>query len=129
MQACTARFADRVQPAQTGPAEQVHIDSADHVMGRRMDRNEVLGWVEVEFRQSNLEGDLVTWIQQAKGNFAAIVINAAAYTHTSIALRDAIADIKDLEGILGKFSFDKDGDIVMEPTVVTIKDGKFQLFE
>ena len=45
------------------------------------------------------------------------------------ALRDAIADIKDLEGILGKFSFDKDGDIVMEPTVVTIKDGKFQLFE
>jgi len=45
------------------------------------------------------------------------------------ALRDAIADIKDLEGILGKFSFDKDGDIVMEPSVVTIKDGKFQLFE
>ena len=45
------------------------------------------------------------------------------------ALRDAIAEIKDLEGILGKFSFDKDGDIVMEPTVVTIKDGKFQLFE
>ena len=49
--------------------------------------------VEVEFRQSNLEGDLVTWIQQAKGNFAAIVINAAAYTHTSIALRDAIASV------------------------------------
>jgi branched-chain amino acid transport system substrate-binding protein len=45
------------------------------------------------------------------------------------ALRDAIAEIKDLEGILGKFSFDKDGDIVMEPNVVTIKDGKFQLFE
>ncbi len=45
------------------------------------------------------------------------------------ALRDAIAEIKDLEGILGKFSFDEDGDIVMEPTVVTIKDGKFQLFE
>jgi 3-dehydroquinate dehydratase-2 len=47
--------------------------------------------VEIEFRQSNLEGDLVTWIQQAKGHCAAIVINAAAYTHTSIALRDAIA--------------------------------------
>lgn len=45
------------------------------------------------------------------------------------ALRDAIAEIKDLEGILGKFSFDEDGDIVMEPSVVTIKDGKFQLFE
>ncbi len=46
---------------------------------------------EVEFRQSNVEGELVTWIQQAPGSFAAIVLNAAAYTHTSIALRDAIA--------------------------------------
>lgn len=46
--------------------------------------------VEVEFRQSNLEGELVTWIQQARGVFDAIVLNAAAYTHTSVALRDAI---------------------------------------
>ena len=47
--------------------------------------------VQIEFRQSNLEGELVNWIQQAKGQFDVIVINAAAYTHTSIALRDAIA--------------------------------------
>ena len=46
--------------------------------------------VEIDFRQSNLEGELVAWIQQARGKFDAIVINAAAYTHTSIALRDAI---------------------------------------
>jgi len=46
---------------------------------------------EVEFRQSNAEGELVSWIQQSKGAFDALVINAAAYTHTSIALRDAIA--------------------------------------
>jgi 3-dehydroquinate dehydratase-2 len=46
---------------------------------------------EIDFRQSNIEGELVTWIQQAPGTFAAIVLNAAAYTHTSIALRDAIA--------------------------------------
>ena len=46
---------------------------------------------EIDFRQSNLEGELVGWIQQAKGKFDVIVINAAAYTHTSIALRDAIA--------------------------------------
>jgi 3-dehydroquinate dehydratase-2 len=46
---------------------------------------------EVEFRQSNQEGDLVDWIQQAKGCFDVIVLNAAAYTHTSIALRDAIS--------------------------------------
>ena len=47
--------------------------------------------VDVEFRQSNAEGELVSWIQQAKGTFDGLVINAAAYTHTSIALRDAIA--------------------------------------
>ncbi len=49
--------------------------------------------VEVDFRQSNLEGELVDWIQQAKGMFDVIVLNAAAYTHTSIALRDAIAAV------------------------------------
>ncbi len=48
---------------------------------------------EIDFRQSNLEGELVGWIQQAKGKFDVIVINAAAYTHTSIALRDAIAAV------------------------------------
>jgi 3-dehydroquinate dehydratase-2 len=47
--------------------------------------------VEVEFKQSNSEGELVTWIQQAGKGFEVLVINAAAYTHTSIALRDAIA--------------------------------------
>ena len=47
--------------------------------------------VKIDFRQSNVEGELVDWIQQAKGEFNVIVINAAAYTHTSIALRDAIA--------------------------------------
>lgn len=49
--------------------------------------------VEVEFRQTNLEGELVTWIQQAKARFDVIVLNAAGYTHTSIALRDAIAAV------------------------------------
>jgi 3-dehydroquinate dehydratase II len=49
--------------------------------------------VEVDFRQSNLEGELVGWIQEAKGKFEAIVINAAAYTHTSVALRDAISAV------------------------------------
>lgn len=47
--------------------------------------------VEVEFRQSNSEGELVDWIQHASGRFDALVLNAGAYTHTSIALRDAIA--------------------------------------
>ncbi|MDB6067579.1 MAG: 3-dehydroquinate dehydratase [Pedosphaera sp.] len=46
---------------------------------------------EIDFRQSNIEGELVTWIQQARGKFDVIVLNAAAYTHTSVALRDAIS--------------------------------------
>jgi 3-dehydroquinate dehydratase II len=46
--------------------------------------------VEVAIRQSNSEGELVNWIQDARKQFGAIVINPAAYTHSSIALRDAI---------------------------------------
>jgi 3-dehydroquinate dehydratase II len=49
--------------------------------------------VEIDFRQSNSEGELVTWVQQAAGKFAAIVINPAAYTHTSLALRDAVSAV------------------------------------
>jgi 3-dehydroquinate dehydratase II len=48
---------------------------------------------QVDFRQTNLEGELVNWIQGAKGGFDIIVLNAAAYTHTSVALRDAIAAV------------------------------------
>lgn len=46
--------------------------------------------VEVDFRQTNSEGQLLDWIQEASGKFDVIVLNAAAYTHTSIALLDAI---------------------------------------
>lgn len=49
--------------------------------------------VSMDFRQSNHEGELVTWIQEARGRFSVIVINAAAYTHTSVALRDAITSV------------------------------------
>jgi 3-dehydroquinate dehydratase-2 len=45
---------------------------------------------DVDFKQSNHEGELVTWIQQARGKFDAIVINGGAYTHTSLALHDAL---------------------------------------
>lgn len=44
----------------------------------------------IDFRQSNDEGELVTWIQEAKGAFDALIINAAAYTHTSVAIHDAL---------------------------------------
>ncbi|HJN23192.1 MAG: type II 3-dehydroquinate dehydratase [Rhodospirillales bacterium] len=46
--------------------------------------------LSVEFRQSNSEGEMVNWIQQAEGNHAALIVNAGAYTHTSVALLDAL---------------------------------------
>jgi len=49
--------------------------------------------VEIDFRQSNSEAELVTWIQEAEGKFGALVINPAAYTHTSLAMRDAISAV------------------------------------
>jgi 3-dehydroquinate dehydratase-2 len=47
----------------------------------------------VVFRQSNIEGELVDWLQEARDKAAAVVLNAGAYTHTSIALHDAIKAI------------------------------------
>ncbi|MGB3646322.1 MAG: type II 3-dehydroquinate dehydratase [Mesorhizobium sp.] len=49
--------------------------------------------LEIDFRQSNHEGDLVSWIQEAREKAAGVVLNAGAYTHTSIAIHDAIAAI------------------------------------
>ena len=50
--------------------------------------------VETEFFQSNIEGELVDALQQADRSAQGIVLNAGAYTHTSIALRDAVAAIE-----------------------------------
>ncbi|MEQ1714606.1 MAG: type II 3-dehydroquinate dehydratase [Hyphomicrobium sp.] len=46
--------------------------------------------LEIDFRQSNSEGELVTWIQEARGKAAGIILNAGGYTHTSVALLDAL---------------------------------------
>jgi 3-dehydroquinate dehydratase-2 len=46
--------------------------------------------LDLDFRQSNSEAKLVSWIQEAKGKAAGIVINAAAFTHTSVAILDAL---------------------------------------
>lgn len=50
--------------------------------------------VDIEFRQSNHEGEIVEEIHKATGTFDVIVVNAGAYTHTSVAIRDAIAATK-----------------------------------
>jgi 3-dehydroquinate dehydratase-2 len=47
--------------------------------------------LKLDFRQSNHEGELVSWIQEARGKAAGIILNAGAFTHTSIAVQDAIA--------------------------------------
>jgi 3-dehydroquinate dehydratase II len=46
--------------------------------------------LSIEFRQTNLEGELVNWIHEAREKAAGIIINAGAYTHTSVALHDAL---------------------------------------
>ncbi len=49
---------------------------------------------EVTTFQSNVEGDLVDWIQEARSRFDGLLVNAAAYTHTSVAIRDALQAVK-----------------------------------
>ena len=68
-----------------------------HVSLREIDRA-IRDWAArtgttVTIRQSNSEGQLVDWIHQAASRHDAIVINPAAYTHTSVALRDAVAAV------------------------------------
>ena len=50
--------------------------------------------IEMDFMQSNYEGELVEQIQKAKGRYQYLILNAAAYTHTSIAIRDAIEAVE-----------------------------------
>lgn len=55
--------------------------------------------LDIDFRQSNIEGELVTWIHEAREKASGIAINAGAYTHTSVALHDALkaADLPAVE--------------------------------
>ncbi len=53
------------------------------------ERASALG-LTVEFRQSNSEGELVDWVQGARNGYAGLIVNAGAYTHTSVALLDAL---------------------------------------
>ncbi len=52
--------------------------------------------LDVDFRQSNYEGELVTWIQKCRAKVQGVVINAAAYTHTSLAIHDALKLLDDI---------------------------------
>ncbi|MDC0373825.1 3-dehydroquinate dehydratase, partial [Candidatus Pelagibacter ubique] len=57
----------------------------ENCLGKAKDLN-----INLEFSQSNIEGEIVTTIQEAKSKFDGIIINAAGFTHTSVAIRDAL---------------------------------------
>jgi 3-dehydroquinate dehydratase-2 len=71
------------EPAVYGTASLADIEAACREAGKRLG-------LKVDFRQTNQEGVLVDWIQEAAGAAKGIVINPGAYTHTSLALQDAI---------------------------------------
>jgi len=74
------------EPTVYGPTTLEEINATLKTLGKELG-------VTVEARQSNIEGELVTWIQQASSQFQGLLFNPAAYTHTSIALRDAIVGV------------------------------------
>jgi len=69
-----------------------HIYGRDTLVGiaKRLEAKARALGVAVDLRQSNSEGELVIWVQQARGTAAGIIINPAAYTHTSVAVLDAL---------------------------------------
>lgn len=75
------------EPAVYGRTTLKEIEEACVADGKRLG-------LAVTCQQSNHEGELVTWIQQARGTAGGIVINPGAYTHTSIAIHDALAAVE-----------------------------------
>ena len=65
-------------------------ETLDDVRARAEKRGKAVG-LTIDFRQSNHEGEIVGWIQQARGKTSGIILNAGALTHTSIAIQDALA--------------------------------------
>ncbi|MBQ1188670.1 MAG: type II 3-dehydroquinate dehydratase [Peptococcaceae bacterium] len=63
------------------------------IEGMMRERAVELG-IEMDFMQTNYEGELVEAIQKAKGKYQYLLLNAAAYTHTSVAIRDAIEAVE-----------------------------------
>jgi 3-dehydroquinate dehydratase-2 len=72
----------RREPAIYGHTTLADIEAMCMAEGQRLG----LG---VTCRQSNIEGELVTWVQEVPGRFAGLILNAGAYSHTSVALLDA----------------------------------------
>jgi len=73
----------RRQPAIYGRGTLADIEKACHKRGKALE-------LFVDFRQTNHEGELIEWVQQAPDKASGIVINAGDFTHTSVALLDAL---------------------------------------
>jgi 3-dehydroquinate dehydratase-2 len=68
-------------------------EDLERINTRVSERAAQLG-VETTFYQSNIEGELVDWIQSVPGSYDGLLVNAGGYTHTSVAIRDALAAIQ-----------------------------------
>ncbi len=75
------------EPAVYGSTTLADVEAEVRAAGERLG-------LSIEFRQSNHEGTLVDWLHEARGTAAGVVINPGAYTHTSIALHDAIKAVE-----------------------------------
>jgi len=71
------------EPSLYGRVKLADIEKLCRKEGRRLG-------LAIDFRQSNHEGEIVGWLQEARASHAGIVINAGAYTHTSVAILDAL---------------------------------------
>ena len=67
-------------------------ETLDMIESKLSSKADNLG-LDIDFRQSNFEGDIITWAAEANLNMSAIIINAAALTHTSIAIFDALSAV------------------------------------
>ena len=72
---------------------QYGLDTFDKLKEKCIEKSKELD-LEIEFFQSNVEGEIVNIIQESRKKFKGIIINAAAFTHTSVAIRDALEIFK-----------------------------------
>lgn len=79
------------EPEIYGKETLADIEAAMNNCASQLDSN-----LQIDFRQSNSEADLITWIGETRGTFDGIIINPAAYTHTSLALADALKAVADV---------------------------------
>ncbi len=68
-------------------------ESFSYIQARMEERANEYGW-EIDFRQSNHEGQLIDWLHEARLEYDAVIFNAGAYSHYSYAIRDAIEAIR-----------------------------------